>query len=477
MKHPPTPAARLTQAEVTETQSSPALTGAQYDRPDVKRGARLLLGETGVKAVAHSVYGYFATAFAVKLGASTFQMGLFSAFTEGAVAIFVLLGAGLVRPLGGRKRMVITTVLVSALPWVFMAALPLIPGSLRVWALIPLAGFSIALVYVSEPAWASWMADLVPAYRRGTYIGLSGSVLTLVTMTVGIGGAAVLDRLDGLVMWGFATVFLAAMVSRLVSAVILWRIVDPRPDLEIRTGHGALYHIKDLGHSKLGRYNLFILVVHVAFGLGAPFVGLYLLRDLGLSYLTFVGLTVGLSLTGVVCKPLWGQLIDRRGTMPVMIVSVLAASSFPLMFLVSTETWYLYIAFAVAGASTSGWGVAAFNYVLENSDEESRASSVGFFHAVGSAGMFGGALIGGAIASHLPTIFAQPLMTLFLLSAVLRLVSVAVLLPRVHEPNESRSLTAIARAILPRRTLGPYRHTIVEPARSTPVVSRMRVLG
>ena len=194
-------------------------------------------------------------------------------------------------------------------------------------------------------------------------------------------------------------------------------------------------------------------MVNAAVGLGSSFVGLYLLRDLEMSYLTFVGLTVAASATAVVCNPLWGRLIDRRGTMPVLIVSLLASSSFQFLLIVSSATWYLWIAFAVGGATTSGWGVAAFNYVLENSNEESRTSSVGFFHAVGSAGGFGGALIGGTIASHLPTVFAHQLMTLFLLSGVLRLVSVAVLLPTVHEPEESLAIKTIVRSVF-RRT-GP----------------------
>ena len=153
----------MTQVNASDPQSSGDLFGKQYEHPDAKRGARLLLAETGVKGIALSAHIYFATAFAVKLGASTFQMGLFIAFTQGVVAIFMLIGAGLVRPLGGRKRMVIATVLISALPWIFMAALPLIPASLSVWALIPLAGTTIGLVYISEPAWSSWVSDLVPA--------------------------------------------------------------------------------------------------------------------------------------------------------------------------------------------------------------------------------------------------------------------------------------------------------------------------
>ena len=97
-----------------------------------------MLAESGIMAFANAAYGYFASPFAIKLGASTLQMGLFSAITELLTALDMW-SAYLVSPLGGRKRMVVTTVVASAVPWLFMAFIPFIPEPLRVWFLIPLA--------------------------------------------------------------------------------------------------------------------------------------------------------------------------------------------------------------------------------------------------------------------------------------------------------------------------------------------------
>ena len=432
------------------TGSVSAVTQVHYERPEVKRAARLMLAESGVKALPNAAYGYFASAFAIRLGATTFQMGLFTACTDLMMALLQLGAAYLVGPLGGRKRMVIATALISALPWLLMALVPFIPGPFQVWSLIPLAGLSIALLFISDPAWGSWMSDIVPVHRRGRFLGLRGSLLTLVMMSVGMGGAAVLDRLHGAVMWGFVTVFLIAMTSRFVSMVVFWRILDPRPDLQLRPGVSPLKQFMAMGLSKLGRYNLFILVFHFAHGMGGPFVGIYLLRDLGVSYTTFVGLSVAASLAAVVCQPLWGRLADLRGNMLVLILSSLALATWPFLFVVSAQIWYLWTVHAITGVTTSGWGIAVYNFVLENSEEETRPSSVGFFNAMASMGVFGGALVGGAIAAYLPTIFSYQMMTLFFLSGILGLTSVLVFLRTVEEPKDRRSLRELVLSAMAR---------------------------
>ena len=140
---------------------------------------------------------------------------------------------------------------------------------------------------------------------------------------------------------------------------------------------------------------------------------------------------------GIVTRPLWGRLADSRGNMLVLTMSALTMAVWPFMFIASAEMWYLWFVRIVVGATVAGWGIAANNFVLENSDEETRASSIGFYSGMSSAGTVGGAFVGGAIAAYLPTLFAYPLMTLFFLSGILRFACVLTFLPMVHEPGVS----------------------------------------
>lgn len=91
--------------------------------------------------------------------------------------------------------------------------------------------------------------------------------------------------------------------------------------------------------------------------------------------------------------------------------------------------WYLFLIFGLMGIGAAAWNISAYNFVLENSEEEQRPAAIGTFAVMASLGVFTGALIGGAIAAHMPVIFSHQLLTLFLLSSLSRLVAVAVLLP------------------------------------------------
>ena len=403
----------------------------EYLSAERKHGARLLIAEAGVSAVPQAVHGQFIAALAIRLGASTLQIGLLTATTYLVSALCQLSAARLIGVLGGRKRMIITTVLLSALPWLFLVVVPFIPSAARIWALIPLAALALALLLISDPAWGSWVSDLVPRGRRGRFLGLRGSAITLVIVAVGVTAAAVLDKLDEKVIWGFATLFAVALVARLVSAFIFMRVVDPRPDLRIQAGESPWTQLTRLGKSTLGRYGRFTFAFNLCIGLMAPFIAVYILRDLEVTYLTFVSLGVASSLANTVMMPLWGRLADLKSTKLVLAISVTIMAVHPMLWLVSSQTWYLFLLYIVMGIGGAGFVVSAYNFVLEESEDEKRPAAVGNFRATAFLGVFGGALIGGIIASHVPTLFSYQVLTMLALSSVLRIVTVALLLPPV----------------------------------------------
>ncbi len=410
---------------------------ARVPTPESKRSRRILLLEGPVGAIAAGIHANFVGPFALRLSATTFQMGMLTAFTELLTALTQLFASRIVGLLGGRKRMVVTTILLSALPWLFMALVPFAPASMRVWMLIPLSAAAISLFMISDPAVGSWISDVVPKDRRGSFLGLRGSAATLSLVTIALSGAMVLDRLGGAVLWGFVVVFLMALMARMVSAYMFSRVADPRPDVRIKPGMAPWQYIAHMGQTTLGRYNLFIFVFHFAMGCGGPFFGVYLLRDLGFSYLVFVSLGVISNVAAIFTMPLWGRLADRRGNMFVLAIAAPSLAIFPLTWVVSPQPWYLLLTHIFGGIIGAGWGIGAYNFVLEGSDEETRTSAVGYFRAMASLGVFAGSLMGGAIAAFLPTILPYQLMTLFLLSATLRIITVAVFLPRVrgHAPR------------------------------------------
>jgi len=391
-----------------------------------------MLVESNFGCVPEAVQSNLLAAFAIRLGASTFQVGILSAVVNMFIAASLMFAARLVGLMGGRKRMLLATMAVGALPWVFISLVPLLPEGARVWALIPIGGVAVALFVVADPVWGSWMSDLVPVHRRGRYLGLRMSMVSVTTMAVGLCGAFVLDLLHDAVLWGFVAAFSVAAAARLVSLAFYWRIVDPRPELKLQPGPMPWKMFYGLRSSLLGRYNIFLLWYHIGIGFGTPFFSVYLLRDLDLKYTVFVALNMVQFVTMALTLPWWGKVCDRRGNMFVLVVTGITNGLWPLVHLVSPNLWYLTTAYAIVGAVTAGWAIVLYNFVLEHSEEGARPSAVGYARSMMAAGLFIGAIIGGVIASRVPGIFGYSLLTMFAVSAVIRTASVFAVLQFVR---------------------------------------------
>ncbi|MBM3934970.1 MAG: MFS transporter [SAR202 cluster bacterium] len=417
----------MTQAAIDK----PTSLTSEYDRPERKRGARIMFIEVIPGAITLAVFQNLLAPFAVWLGASTFQMGVYSGAVELTCASAQLRAAHFVKWCGGRKRMLMTIILLGALPFLLLAAVPWLPAEYRVWTMIALSALGVALFLLGDGPWGSWISDMVPAFRRGKYLGMRGSLATLVAVGVGVGAAFSLDILGDAAVWGFVMAFVVATAARLISAAMFTQVVDPRPGMRLKPAVSLYGQFAKMGQSVLGRYNLFILIFHIGMGSSVPFIAVYMLRDLEVSYTVFVGLGVIMNIAVMAAMPLFGRIADRKGNLHVLWLSTPGMATWPLVFLVSGNIWFLLVMFIQVGIFTAAWNLATFNFVLEQSDLEERPAALGSFRAMASLGTFIGAVGGGIIASRLPEIFEFQVLTLLLIAGLFRGLAVAVFLPRV----------------------------------------------
>ncbi|MBM3933590.1 MAG: MFS transporter [SAR202 cluster bacterium] len=415
---------------MTSSETSPTKAATASDAA-LKRGSRLLLGESGVGAVALGVHSNFVSPMAIRMGATNLQMGLLVAAAELFSAISQLMAARLQGWLGGRKRMVVLATLLGALPWALLCLVPLLPTAYQVWVLIPCGALAYALLVLIEPIWGSWMADLVPSHRRGRYLGVRGSTVTLASTVVAITGAAVLDRLDGAVLWGFAGLFVLALLARLTSAAFFTRVPDPRPEARLSPPVAPWKQYAALRGTATGRFIRFAATFHFFMGIASPFFAVYLLRILEVSYLTFVMLGLASSLSTAVAMPFWGRLVDSRGSLFVVLLTIPPVCVWPTAFILAPNVWWLVPVHMVAGATYSGWVLAGYNFIVQKSGEGDRPSMIGLFKAMVSTGGFFGLALGGIIAPFMPRILEHQIMSLFLISTTLRLIAFAVMYPRI----------------------------------------------
>ena len=105
----------------------------------------------------------------------------------------------------------------------------------------------------------------------------------------------------------------------------------------------------------------------------------------------------------------------------------------PVLWLVSKEVYYLIPIQILSGFAWSGFNLVSSNFLYDVSPRENRTQNIAIFNAINGLAMCLGALTGGFLVSRLPQINGSSLLTLFLISGILRGLIVLSPLRKIHE--------------------------------------------
>lgn len=407
----------------------------------VRFGLRISIYE-GIFATIHGtlIGGVFLTGLALRWGANTFQIGLLSAIPA-LFAASGFLSALLVARQGVRKPLTLITsvlgrsVFVAFLPFLLLHNRMPMPAFLAV-----MAGFNLLLVFAGN-AWTSWMGDLVPEDRRGSYFGLRNTVMSLTTMVFTFAAGRFLDRYK--TDSGFAYVCGTAVLAGVI-AMFLLRIQpeprtirpDPKPVLPALRAIIA-GPLADPGFRKFLR---FIGIWSLLAPLASPFYIVHLLKNLTSYSYSVVAVYVAISsASAIVFQWLWGRAIDRFSAKPIIFINLFCTGFLPLLWIFATPRFLLPVWLDGIGNGLfwTGATLAWFNLLLGFAQgKKFRDAYFALFTATAGLAGFVSSLIGGTIAQAL-TSFHWPIggfrfvnfHVIFLLAAIGRFASLWLLKP------------------------------------------------
>jgi MFS family permease len=291
------------------------------------------------------------------------------------------------------------------------------------------------------------MGDLVPKSGRGRYFALRSMVYGPA------GGAAMLGT--GLLfrnLWcesahapwtAFAAVFAIAAVLRFGAGLFVARQHEPPARGEKTPAEDFTYRqfLLRTGKGNFATYTVLFALLNGGATLTGPFFSMYVLRDLHCDYLTYVTFPICAIFAAMIFVRFWVRVADRWGNMFVIRIAAVLLSLIPLLYLGSDRLWPLYVGWLAGGAVWAGLNLASFNLVTETATPRRRVRCHAYMQAtiglVVAAYMF----IWGALADHLPTIFHYQIQTVFLFSAVLRILPamgmIFIVKDRVPQPEAS----------------------------------------
>ena len=394
----------------------------------------------------------YLSAFALFLKATTPQIGLLASLPPLLASSVQLLSAWLGRLTGERKAIILAGAGLQAVSWIPILGLPLLFPEHAVALMIACVVLYQCGAHLVTPQWSSLMGDIVPARRRGRFFALRTRLVTAITFTSLLLGGFVLDGFsrEGNTLTGFVVLFTVAASARLVSVYQLSRMHDPK-------GHTAALEvplsrrwIERLRHSNVVRFSIFFALTQFSVSIASPFFTVYMLRDLQFSYLAFTVNTATAICAQFLTLAQWGRISDVFGNRRILAATGILIPLMPLLWVFSSNFWYLILVQAVSGFAWAGFSLSASNFVYDLIAPNRRATYLAVHNVIASVGIFSGAMLGGYLGAVLPTdieMFGRqfgwqsPLIGVFVVSTIARAIVVIVLVPKVREVRAVRNIS------------------------------------
>ena len=363
-----------------------------------------------------AVTNTFVSVFALRLGASSFLIGLRTALPA-LINVFVQVPAArLVEGEADRRRVLLLWQWLMRVPVFFMVFAPLLPEPWRAGSVIGLAVAGAVPTAVATVSFTAVFADIVAPRDRAQVVSVRNALLAATTTATLLVAGQVLDLLP--FPLGYQAVFTVSFVSSMVSLYYLARVVvpqsaagapeaeQPRPTAARRKQPGLpmdlLRSMQNLlTHRDLSRFTLAAFVFHWGLYFPIPLYAIYRVRTLGLSEGWIGALSMFESAVTIVAYFAWGRLAQRHSSRFILLAGVLLVSFFPIGTALSSTPVPLLLVSAVAGLAAPAFNLGLFNGLLEVAPAERRATFVAVFNVLMNVAAFVSPLLGTSAADWL----------------------------------------------------------------------------
>ena len=344
----------------------------------------------------------FLGAYAVKLGASSSEMGWFQSSTNLSNNVMQVFWGRLSDRLKRRIPFIILgSLIVSGLwiPIIFVTSAS---------QLIILLAIQALLGSMATPAWTALIGDLVPSFKLGranATINLWASIGSLIaTLSSGI----IMIAIGGTLQEMFLVPLTVATICGVTSSLIMFKLKEKKNNEKLNLKEH--FASKILGLDVLARARKmpsFIKYCYVEgifqffMSISWPLFSITQIRILKASMLQIALLSVVQSFVTIIFQGWAGRLADNVGRKPLLVFFRFSLVTVPIAYVLSPNINTLIVVGAFWGLAQALGQASATAYLLDVSPEEYRGSFTALFNLVIGVITFFGSLIGGYLSDYM----------------------------------------------------------------------------
>lgn len=329
--------------------------------------------------------GTFLTAFALKLGATGFQIGILAAIPTLA-NLFPFLSIWLLRKLPNRKVLTVAVTALARIPLLLIGLLPFIlPAGTALLGMILLFFIHQSLGAVAGTIWTSWMKDVVPSHQLGSYFSKRSRIITFISLLLSLVVAGILDYIktdfSAYETATYSMLFVAGGLIGLTGLLLLTKTPEPQmKKLRFRFGRSFKQPLVDKNYRKLLIYQS---VWTFASNLAVPFYTVYQLTLLKFPVSMVIIFSIVNQLAIALFVKIWGMYSDRFSNKTILkICSPVYLACMLLWTYTSTPEPHLFtipmvaLLHFVSGACFAGINLALTNISIKLAPKENTVSYI-----------------------------------------------------------------------------------------------------
>ncbi len=379
------------------------------------------------------------TPLALQLGATNTHIGLltslpslFGNFSQLFTQKFLDMGVS-------RKKIAFFGALFQAIMWVVVIGI----GALffifkldsNITPALLVAAYTILTLFGAfyGPAWNSWMRDIIPE-KAGRYFGTRSRIVGFVALVSALAGGFILDYFKHTqIFYAFIILFSIAFLARAISAFLFLKKYEPKLVCEKEYYFSFFQFFKKMWGNNFGRFVIYIAMFDLAVAIASPFFAVYMLKNLHFSYTAYMIITLSSSLASLLLIPFWGKFSDKYGHIKILKICGFLIPIVPILWLFSGNIYYLIFVEIFSGAMWAGFSFTSGNFVYDAVTRQRMTICVAYLNFLNAIGVFIGATLGGYLSTIITFSTFTPLLIIFFISGVLRLLVSLIMLPRIKE--------------------------------------------
>ena len=389
-------------------------------------------------AITLGIMDYYLIPYGLFLGATTQEIGFLIAIPNLLASIAQLLAVRVVRFSGSRLRFLTKAVYLQAALLIPVAFLVFFFFQFRIALLICFNSLFKIIGNLIATAWGSLMSDYLPDTKRGHYMGWRSQVVGTASV-IGIALAGLflfsMSKIDRKL--AFFLLFIFASGLRFSSCYLMSKMHNlpnhPIPGSDFT----FIMFLRRFRESNFVKYVLYIASITFAVHLSSPYISVYMLRHLKFNYLIYMSVHLSAVAAGLISFPIWGKHADVVGNAKILKITSFLIPVIPLLWMLSKHPVFLMGAEMFSGFVWGGFNLCTANYIYDAVSPAKRVRCLGYFNLINGIALCAGASLGGFLAERLPPLWGYRLLSLFLLSAILRFLAHFLLSKRFKEVRTS----------------------------------------